>query len=167
MVACLLVPSYLLVLGGCELPAQRRAHMEPLRMSELVDVGDPARRASQRLVVVGLEADEGGDSGRARGSYERAIQVDATNPYAYLALARHEAERGDPSSALSSLSQADALLRAQGGSTPRVEPHLYGLRGQIYYASGRFEEGAPLLEEARSRAPSVWSDGRLTAGELR
>lgn len=152
-------------LASCSLPVHRGT--DPIRVSEVVDVGDPARRASLRLVLAGLDADIDGSLQRALGSYERAIQVDPTNAYAYLAIARHHAESHDPAWALSFLDKADSLFRTQGEVSPRVTPHLIGLRGQALYASGRIDEGAPLLERAWALAPHVWADGRLSAEELR
>ena len=160
--SCLLLA---LALTGCPIPSLRRP--EPVRVSEVVDVGDPARRASLRLVLAGLDADVDGNLQRALGSYERAIQVDATNPFAYLAIARHHAQSHDPGWALSFLDKADALFRAQGDISPGVAPHLLGLRGQALYASGQIDAGAALLDQAWALAPAVWEDGRLSAEELR
>ena len=103
---------------------------------------------------------------RALGSYEEALRVDPTNPYAYLAIARHHAEGEDPEGALSFLDKADALLRAEGLLDDRVAPHLIGLRGQALYTSGRLASGLEQLEVAWELAPVVWADGRLTAAEL-
>lgn len=164
----MVVLAMLLSMPSCVLPpiGSLSHRARPLRISELVNVGDPARRASLRLVVNGLEADAMEDRDKALSSYEQAIRVDAANPYAYLAIARHHAESYDPGWALSFLDKADSLFRAQGGIPPSVEPHLVGLRGQALYASGRVEEGAPLLEQAWELAPDVWTDGQLIAEEL-
>ncbi len=54
----------------------------PIRISELVEQGDAVRRASLQLLIEGLEADVDGAHARAKGRYERAIQLDPTNPYA-------------------------------------------------------------------------------------
>ena len=160
--SCLLLA---IVLTGCAIPSFQR--QQPLRVSEVVDVGDPARRASMRLILAGLDADVDGNLQRALGSYERAIQVDPTNPFAYLAIARHHAESHDPSWALSFLDKAESLFRAQGGVPQRVAPYLLGLRGQALYASGEIDAGAALLDRAWGLAPAVWEDGRLSAEELR
>lgn len=153
---------------SCALRFSRRPDtVQALRISEVVGEGDPARRASNRLVLKGLDADSGGDPARALGIYEEALRVDATNPYAYLAIARHHAAGDDPAWALSFIDKADSLLRAEGGPSPRVRPHLVGLRGQALYASGEVNEGLPLLEEAWTAAPDVWTDGQLDADELR
>ncbi len=139
----------------------------PLRVSELLDAGDPTRRASMRIVESGLAAEASGGSQRALPRYERAIRIDPTNPFAYLALSRHYVERGDPSRALEVLEQAQLLLDAEGEETPRVEAHLDGLRGAALVLAGRSFEGQPLLDRAAQRAPSVWADGVLDAAELR
>lgn len=155
----------LTLLAGCAgLPFGRPP--PPLRVSEVADAGDAARRASQRLVLDGLDADERGDVERARGSYDRALQVDPTNPYAYLALARHRVEGTTPQDALPFLDQTESLLGVEGGIPPRLEAHLAGLRGEALYATGRVREAIPLLEKARKLAPSVWSDGHLAPEEL-
>jgi tetratricopeptide (TPR) repeat protein len=156
------------VVSGCVRFGSRTGPtVEPLRISEVAAVGDPARRASQRIVLKGLDADVVRQTDRALGTYEEALRVDPTNPYAYLALARHHADSADPEWALSYLDKADALFRAEGGASPRVEPHLVGLRGQALYGSGQVDAGLPYLERAWDLAPEVWTDGRLTADELR
>lgn len=141
--------------------------VEAVRVSEVVGEGDAARRASNRLVVKGLDADSQHQSERAMGIYEEALRVDATNPYAYLAIARHHVDGDDPTWALSFLDKADSLFRADGEISPRVQPHLVGLRGQALYASGDLDAGLPLLEQAWTVAPDVWADGQLSADELR
>ena len=167
------VPLTLLLLCAalaCAVGAPREAEKEPLqpvRISQLVDEGDAARRASQRLIVEGLDADTLGDHARARASYERAIQVDATNPYAYLAIARHHVDGARPEQALPFLDQANSLFEMQADDTPRIQVHLVGLRGEALYASGRIDQGIDYLEQARRMAPSVWGDGRLAPEELR
>ena len=138
---------------------------EPLRLSELDGAGDPARRASLRLCVEGLDAEVGGRPDSAPVYYERAIQVDPTNPYVYLALARHQLDMGDPDEALSYLDRAEQLLDSEQARSPRVDVHLEGLRGAALEAAGG--DGATQLAEARRMSPSVWGDGRLSAAELR
>jgi len=150
---------------ACATPGPRR--VEPLRIAELAGRGDPARRASLQLVLDGLEADAAGARERGRGLYERALQVDATNPYAYLALARHESEWGHPRAALGLLTQARTRLDAEQARSPRVAVHLDGLAGAALARAGQPERAAPLRERAARRAPAVWGDARLTAAELR
>lgn len=136
-----------------------------LRFSELADEGDATRRASLRLCLDGLDAAAAGRDGAALGQYDRAIQIDPTNPYAYLALARHELEAGDPVGALEYLDQAETLLESESARSREVEAHLVGLRGAALDATGG--AGDSYLEQARRLAPAVWDDGQLTAEELR
>ena len=144
----------------------------PLQISELVGKGDPTRRASTRLVARGLAA---GDPQRSLTYFERAIKIDTTNPYAYLALASYEIQWGDVERGLQSLGQTELLLESQQLKSPRVEPHLAGLHGRARVRMGRdqrggrarFSEGEELLERARRLAPDVWDDGWLSASELK
>jgi tetratricopeptide (TPR) repeat protein len=136
------------------------------RVSDVADEGDDQLRASQRLVIEGLDADERGDVERARGRYERALQIDASNPWVYLALARHYVEAGEPGRALSHLDRAEALLDAQGGD-PGARIHCEGLRGAALALEGDRGAAQPLLDAAAHGAPGVWGDGVLAASELR
>lgn len=164
--ACLAV----LELFGCapQLARTPLTQQGPLRIREVADAGDPQRRASTRLVLEGLAAK---DPGQALSHYERAIRTDATNPYAYLALAAYEIQWGDLDRGRQALRQAELLLESEHLDSPRVAPHLDGLRGRAALraaaASGMKPEGADLLERARRDAPAVWGDGWLTADELR
>jgi hypothetical protein len=145
-----------------------------LRISEVAERGDPLRRASTRLVLQGLDT---GEPQRALSHYERAIKIDTTNPYAYLALASYEVQWGDVERGMQSLSQAELLLESEELRSPRVEPHLIGLHGRgqlrmrrharLVKTNRRIAEGESLLERARRLAPEVWGDGWLTADELR
>jgi len=120
-----------------------------------------------RLVVEGLDAEIAWAPQRALGRYERAIQIDPGNPFAYLVLARHYAAIADPERALEHLDRAQSLLDPDAALYRSVEPHLRGLRGWAFVEAGRLMEAGLLLEEARRLAPSVWGDGRLDASELR
>ncbi len=141
--------------------------VEPIRISELRDEGGPARRASTRLVLDGLEYDSGGDARRALARYERALQVDGNNPYAYLAIARHDIDRHNPQRALVYLDKAGALLKQEGDISPRVDVQLTGLRGNaLYMIAGRREESMNYSHRARVLAPEVWGDDVLSADEL-
>ena len=158
----------LLVLGACVGPRGRAPEPPPaFHIGSLGNSGDPARRASNRLIAEGLDNDAVGRPAVALGLYERSLQVDPTNPYAFLALARHHAEGLDPERAFAFLDKAEALLDHERAAPPGVEAHLVGLRGAALYAGGRFEAGTALLERARALAPEAWSDGHLTARELR
>ena len=152
---------------GCAVFSGTGFGTTPVRISDLADEGDPARRASLRLVDDGLVADSQGEAARAQARYERALQVDATNPYAYLAIARHHVEGQDPARALQFLDRADSLLQMSGEPPPEVGVHLIGLRGGALYDSGHIEEGVELLDRAREIAPKIWGDGALQAEELR
>jgi hypothetical protein len=156
-----------LVAAGCAGVLGPGGGGESFHLSDVASGGDPAFRASMRIVLDGLDADLAGDPDLALVRYERSLQVDPMNPYAYLALARHRVEGEDPASALPFLDKSRALLRAQGALTPGVEAHLDGLRGAALLASRRRSEAVPLLDRARSLAPGAWSDGRLDADELR
>jgi tetratricopeptide (TPR) repeat protein len=140
---------------------------EAITLAEVRDQGDDRRRASNHLVEQGLDADDLGDVERAFDRYQLALKVDPGNPWAYLAIARHELDRGDPSRSLAALDRSRALLEREGPISPRVETHLLGLRGVALEALGRFGEARADLEEARHRAPGAWGDGYLTAAELR
>jgi len=148
-------------------PPARPAAAPPFRLAALAGEGDAARRASVRLVLDGLEADQAGDAAGATTLYQRALQVDPANPYAYLALARSQLERGDPARALSFLDKAEALLSAQRARDPSVEALIVGMRAEALGDTGREQEAAPLRARARALAPKTWSDGRLDAAELR
>ncbi len=138
---------------------------KPMRLSELDASGDPVRRASLRLCVDGLDSDVQGRRAAALAQYERAIQIDPTNPYAYFALARHELDEGDPERALQYLDQAEMLLIREGALSRGAEANLAGLRGVARIAMG--QDGGEQLQEARRLVPDVWDDGRLDPEELR
>ena len=157
-----LIAVALLVSGCAPLPSPRAPHI-----SDVSD-GDDQFRASQRLVLEGLEADEHGDADRARGRYERALQIDASNPWVYLALARHYVEADEPGRALAYVDRAEALLDAQEpGSSPGAKVHCDGLRGAALALEGDMAEAQPLLDSAARSAPDVWGDGELSASELK
>lgn len=156
-------------LAGCaSAPLPGALRREPtLRLSEVADVGDATRRASQRLVLDGLEHDAASDPAPALARYERALRIDPQNPYAWLAIARHYVATDRPEPALRALEQAEILFEADGPIPPRVAPHVVGLRGAALRRRGRTAEGARLLLQAGDLAPRVWGDGALDARELR
>lgn len=156
----------LLILCACAPLRGPDATPSGLRLSELAGEGDAERRTSLDLVLQGLGEDASGRPAAALAEYQSALRVDPTNPWVYLALARHHVDGTQPERALPFLDQARALVEAQGSDSPRVEAHLLGLRGAALVASGRPVEGLPLLEEARALAPDVWADGHLSAHEL-
>jgi tetratricopeptide (TPR) repeat protein len=161
----------LLALGaGCGTfgVSERSEQVDPIRVSDAAEIGDPARRASTRLVLQGLDADIQGHTERAQGSYERAIQVDATNPYAYLALARHylDLDGYQADRAMPLLDQAAALFEAEDMREPRVGVHLMGLRGRGLQAAGQGADAAIYLERAADLSPEIWGDHYLAPEEL-
>jgi Tfp pilus assembly protein PilF len=153
----------MLAAAGCQIPPGPTFPGEPLHLARLASEGDAARRASLRLVMAGIEADERGRGAEASSSYQRALQVDPNNPYAWLALARQEVFDGDPDRGLAHLDQAEALL----GTDERAAAHLAGIRGAGLVAMGERPLGEPFLREARELAPAAWADGKLDASELR
>lgn len=140
---------------------------QPLRLSELLDEGDAERRSSQSLVVQGLEADADARPDEALGDYLSALRVDPGNPWAYLALARQQVDGPAPARALAHLDKCESLLDAEARRSPRVQAHLVGIRGAALAANGQRREAEPMLSRARELAPAVWSDGALSADELR
>ena len=120
-----------------------------------------------RLVLGGVDEDQALRPAQALALYERALQVDPNNPFAYLALARHHVDGADPQRALAFLDKADALLAQSDRRSPGLEANLVGIRGSALYASGRVDSALPLLERARRLSPTVWDDARLDAWELR
>jgi tetratricopeptide (TPR) repeat protein len=136
-------------------------------LSDVVGRGDSTQRAANNLLLEGLDEDAAGRPDRALALYQRSLQLHPRNPYAYLVLARHHADGERPERALSFVDQTEALFDAQGGAPPGVEAHLDGLRGAALDASGRPDEAATLLADARRLAPREWGDGRLSAQELR
>jgi tetratricopeptide (TPR) repeat protein len=152
---------------GCAGFGPAYAPTPELHLHDLVDQGDATRRASLRIVLDGLRADAAGDAERAQGLYQRALQVDSSNPYAYLALARQSVERSEPELALEYIDRAEDLLASEPQRSPGADAHLDGLRGAALTLEGERVQGSELLERAAQRAPDVWSDAHLDAAELR
>ncbi len=165
--ARLLIITSISYYGGCRTQPPVVEEVQGVRVSDALYKGDAARRASVRLVVQGLDADSRGQSRRARGSYERAIQVDPTNPYAYLALARYHLDGDNPREAANFIDQAAAFFEVEGMRSSEVDVHLIGLRGWLFESRGRPGEAAPYLDRAAALEPEIWGDGYLSARELR
>lgn len=155
-----------LVASGCAIaPSVGR---EPsLHIGAVAESGDEVRRASQRLVLDGLGADAQLQTERARALYERALQIDSGNPFAYLALARQCVAQDEPELALEYVDRAEDLLAAEASHPTGADVHLEGLRGAALTQTGETVTGSELLERAAESAPDVWGDGRLDADELR
>jgi len=160
-----------LMASACAVVSTRIAPSPPaLRIAQVADEGDAARRASTRLLIEGLRADAAGDGLRAKGHYERALALDPTNPYAYLAYARYELALRELDQASRFLARARSFFEAEAGERAGVarsaDAHLLGLRGAIEREAAGGEAGAALLERARELDPAAWSDARLDAAEL-
>lgn len=157
------------VLGAaCVLPGSVRPPSPGFRLSSVADQGDAARRASTRLALRGLDADAQSLPDEAAAFYDRALQVDPTNPYVYLCLARHDVEDGQPEQAQADLDKADALVGSLDASQAEiVRVYLTGLRGAALEEEGKPQQAQPFLDAARKAAPEAWADGRLDASELR
>lgn len=139
----------------------------PLTASASLGRYDARRDASLRLVITGLEADSVGEAARALASYQRAVRLDATNPIAFLALARHHVAAGDPEEASAFLDQARALFEAGGQTGSAVDVFGLGLRAWIDRAEGRDAEADSRFEAARELSPQIWQDELLSADELK
>lgn len=139
----------------------------PLTASASLGRYDARRDASLRLVIAGLDADSVGDASRAIASYQRAVRLDATNPVAFLALARHHVATGHPEEAGAFLDQARALFEAEGETGSSVDVFGLGLRAWIDRAEGHDAEADARFEAARQLSPEIWNDELLSADELK
>jgi tetratricopeptide (TPR) repeat protein len=139
----------------------------PLTASAALGRYDSARDASLRLVIAGLDEDTAGRPSRALASYQRAIRVDPTNPFAFLALARHHLEGDSLDEAGAFLDQARSLFEAQQSLGDSVDVWGLGLRAGIDRARGRHDRSDQLFDRARQLSPEIWGDERLSAAELR
>jgi tetratricopeptide (TPR) repeat protein len=139
----------------------------PLTASAALGRFDARRDASLRLVIEGLDADAAGDPSRALASYQRAVRLDATNPIAFLALARHHVAAGSAEEASAFLDQARALFESSGEEGSSVDVWGIGLRAWIDRAKGRDAQADSRFEAARQLSPEIWRDELLSADELR
>jgi tetratricopeptide (TPR) repeat protein len=139
----------------------------PLTASAAIGRYDARRDASLRIVIAGLDADAAGDPTRALASYQQAVRLDATNPIAFLALARHHVAAGNPEEASAFLDQARALFESEGDLGSAVDVWGVGLRAWIDRAEGRDAEADSRFDAARSLSPEIWRDELLSADELR
>jgi tetratricopeptide (TPR) repeat protein len=170
MVGLLAMLSAMLLAGcvaGQRFVPQIRPVAKPLTASSALGLYDSARDASLRLVVLGLDDDQGGQPSRAIANYQRAVSVDPTNPYAFLALSRHHLEGGSLDEASAFLDQARASFEAEGQLGPAVDVWGLGLRAGIERARGRTDRADVLFAKARDLSPNIWADERLSAAELR
>ena len=119
--------------------------VEPFRIGDVAGEGDAARRASTRLVLGGLDAEASGNASRGRSLHERALQVDPTNPYAFLAL-------GDQSLAAGRMDEAEAYYqRALRLSSDRADAQA--ALGQLAIEKDLIEEAEEWLAKARESNP--------------
>lgn len=139
----------------------------PLTASSSLGRHDAHRDASLRLVIAGLDADAAGEASRALASYQRAASLDATNPIAFLALARHHIAAGRPEDASAFLDQARSLFESEGQVGSAVDVFGLGIRAWIDRAQGRDAEADARFDAARALSPTIWQDELLSPAELR
>ena len=160
-----------LVLAGCASLGVPYAPIgpgaRPLTASRAIGMGDETRDASLRMVIDGLDEDEAGRPSRALALYQRAVRVDSTNAFAYLALARHHVEYGSAREASAFLDQARSLFEAEGQLGPSVDVWGIGLRAWIDRGIDEDRRADSRFEAARALSPDIWADELLSAEELR
>ncbi|MCP4904097.1 MAG: hypothetical protein GY910_03875 [bacterium] len=139
----------------------------PLTASGAIGLHDSVRDASLRLVIAGLDEDSAGRPSRAVASYQRAVRVDPTNPFAFLALSRHHLEGDSFAEAAAFLDQARSLFEVQRRLGPAVDVWGLGLRAGIDRAAGDEVRARAFFDQARALSPEIWGDERLSAAELR
>lgn len=171
LLAPLLATLMLAALAGCvagqRFVPQLRPAAPPLTASGAIGLDDSERDASLRLVISGLDEDQAGRPARALANYQRAIRLDPTNPFAFLALARHHLEDGAFDEASAFLDQARSLFESQQRLGPSVDVWGFGIRAGIDRGKGRNDRADALFERARALSPEIWGDERLSAAELR
>jgi tetratricopeptide (TPR) repeat protein len=152
------------------LPSSFGRGQSPLTVSDALGATDPTRDASLRLVITGLDDDSAGRTSRALASYQRAVRVDPTNPFAYLALARHHLEADSAAStaeASAFLDQARSLFESQQQLGPSIDVWGIGLRAWVDRLESRDEQADSRFDAARALSVEIWRDERLSAAELR
>jgi tetratricopeptide (TPR) repeat protein len=152
---------------GLEFSGTRIGPARPLTVSAALGRVDSRRDASLRLVIEGLDEDTAGRPARALASYQRAVRVDSTNPFAYLALARHHLESASPEEASAFLDQARSFFESDQGLGSRVDVWGIGLRAGIDRQLGHHDQANSRFELARRLSPEIWDDERLSSAELR
>jgi hypothetical protein len=157
-------------LAGCTgMPMARSpvASKVPLTVSRALGHLDSTRDASLRLVIAGLDEDAAGYPSRALASYQRAVRVDSTNPFAFLALARHHLDGASLDEAGAFLDQARALFENSRGLSDVFDTFGIGLRAGIARERGWEDEAASSFGLARISSPEIWLDEWLSPRELR
>lgn len=163
----LLIAVSLTACTGLNFSGSRGPAELPLTVTRALGQVDSTRDASLRLVIAGLDEDTAGRSDRALASYQRAVRVDSTNPFAYLALARHHLEDDSLDEASAFLDQARALFENSQGLGAAVDVWGVGLRAGIDRERGHDELADRRFEAARNLSPEIWDDERLSSAELR
>ena len=118
-------------------------------------------------MIAGLNDDQVGRPSRALASYQRAVRVDSTNAFAYLALARHHLEYGSGEQASAFLDQARSLFEVEGRRGSEVDVWGVGLQAWIDRSRGRDAMADTRFEAARTLSFEIWQDEQLSAHELR
>jgi tetratricopeptide (TPR) repeat protein len=157
-------------LSGClglDFSRSRRSGDRQLTVSAAIGQIDATRDASLRLVIAGLDEDTAGRPARALANYQRAVRVDATNPFAFLALARHHLEGASVEEASAFLDQARSLFENDDLHGRAVDVWGVGLRAGINRELGRDAEADQRFDAARRLSPEIWGDERLSSAELR
>ena len=139
----------------------------PLTATRALGEVDATRDASLRLVIEGLDEDASGRPGRALARYQRAVRVDSTNPFAYLALARHHLEGASVDEASAFLDQARSLFESSQRLGAAVDVWGVGLRAGIDRERGRDDDANRRFAIARQLSPEIWDDETLSPAELR
>ncbi len=110
--------SALLLLGllspGCALfgkPPERRPPADLWEAAETASTAE--RRASIRMAARAEDERVRGEAGSARTLAEGALRLDSRNPYAYLVLARCQADLGNRGAALAAAAEAQGRFRAE------------------------------------------------------
>lgn len=118
----------------------------------LISGSTPAQHAaSLRCVEQGRLLLASGQRERAREWFERALSLDATNPYAYYFLARAALLNQRPDQAETFLARARSF---SGGLGPRWQSRFAALQGEIWETVGRFPEARRAYQEATEADPA-------------
>ena len=122
----------------------------PSVLANLPPATPPNELAAARLVEEARANLAAHDVDAALDQLERAIAIDATNPYAYYFLGEAHFERGTYAQALAFADRAAALgARTQAPWLARA----YALRGKILEKVGRFPEARAAFQQALDTDP--------------
>lgn len=104
----------------------------------------PQRAASLRLTEDGKAYLQSGNLIKASEALEKAIAIDASNPYAYYYFARLRSEKGEHKQSLGLLSKAEILFR----NNPFYLSNVYSLMGRNYESLFQFNDAKKRYEQA-------------------